>query len=114
MQSKKTLLRQARKRRIRARIRGTAARPRLSVYRSLTSLSAQLIDDDAGTTLLAAHSREAKAKLTVAGAKKLGTLVAKKAKEAKITVVVFDRNAYKYHGRIKALADAARAGGLQF
>lgn len=114
MRNRKTLLRHARKRRIRSRIQGTAERPRLSVYRSLTALSAQLIDDDAGNTLVTAHSKEAKASLTVAGARKLGALVAKKAKEAKITTVVFDRNAYKYHGRIKALADAAREGGLQF
>ncbi|HLD71902.1 MAG TPA: 50S ribosomal protein L18 [Candidatus Peribacteraceae bacterium] len=114
MSKQKTKLRQARKRRIRSRIRGTAARPRLTVYRSLKQLSVQLVDDDAGNTLVAASTREVKAKLTKDGAKKLGTLVAKKAKEAKIDTVVFDRNAYKYHGRIQALADAAREGGLQF
>ena len=103
-----------RKRRIRARIRGTAARPRLTVYRSLTQVTVQLVDDDAGKTLVAASTREAKAKPTVEGAKKLGALVAKKAKEAKITSIVFDRNAYAYHGIVQALADAAREGGLKF
>ncbi|MBI1812182.1 50S ribosomal protein L18 [Candidatus Peregrinibacteria bacterium] len=114
MSPSKTDLRLARKRRIRARIRGTKDRPRLSVYRSLTGMTVQLIDDNAGRTLLAASTREAKAKLTKEGAKKLGALVAKKAKEAKIPSIVFDRNGYKYHGRIQALADAAREGGLQF
>lgn len=104
----------ARKRRIRARVRGTAGRPRLSVYRSLTNLYAQLVDDDTGRTLVAGSLKEAKAKLTVDGAKKLGALVAKKARTKKIGKVVFDRNAYKYHGRVKALAEGAREGGLQF
>jgi large subunit ribosomal protein L18 len=114
MSSSKIQLRLARKRRIRSRIRGTAERPRLSVFRSLTRLSAQIIDDAAGKTLVAASTKEAKAKLSLEGSKKLGTLLAKKAKEAKISSVVFDRSGYKYHGRIKALADAAREGGLQF
>ena len=104
----------ARKRRIRAKVRGTAERPRLTVYRSLTGISAQVVDDVAGKTLAAASSKEAKAKGNMEGAKKVGTLLAKKAKEAGVTVVVFDRNAYKFHGRVKALADAAREGGLQF
>lgn len=111
---KKLQDRLARKRRIRARIHGTAARPRLSVYRSLTQIRVQVIDDVAGKTLVAASSKEAKAKLTVEGAKKVGELLADKAKKAGITTVVFDRNSYKYHGRVKALADAAREGGLQF
>ncbi|OGJ55745.1 50S ribosomal protein L18 [Candidatus Peribacteria bacterium RIFCSPHIGHO2_02_FULL_52_16] len=114
MSKLKSYLRQARKRRIRAKVRGTKDRPRLSVYRSLRQLTVQLIDDDAGKTILAASTKEAKAKLTKDGAKKLGALVAKKAKDAKITAVIFDRNAYKYHGRVQALADAAREGGLQF
>ncbi len=115
MKNSKTHRRHARKRRIRATIRGTADRPRLSVYRSLTHITVQVIDDDAGKTLVAASSREAKAKgVTIEAAKKLGALVAKKAQDAKIKTVVFDRNAYKYHGRIKALADAAREGGLTF
>ncbi len=106
--------RQARKRRIRSRIRGTADCPRLSVFRSLTRLSVQIIDDVSGRTLVAATTKEAKVPLTVEGAKKLGVLVAKKAKDAKISTIVFDRGGYKYHGRIKALADAAREGGLKF
>jgi large subunit ribosomal protein L18 len=104
----------ARRRRIRARLTGTAQRPRLSVHRSLTRLSVQLIDDTAGKTIAAASTKEAKVKSNMEGAKKLGVLVAKKAKEAKIDTVVFDRGGYKYHGRIKALADAAREGGLKF
>lgn len=103
-----------RKKRIRSRVHGSARRPRLTVFRSLQQVTVQVIDDDAGKTLVAASTHEAKAKPTVEGAKKLGTLIAKKAKEAKITAIVFDRNAYAYHGIVKALADAARAGGLQF
>ena len=112
--SLKNLHRQARKRRIRARVQGTSDRPRLTVYRSLQGLFVQLIDDRAGKTLLSAGTREVKKGPTVEGAKKLGELVAKKALAAKIKTVVFDRNAYTYHGRIKALADAAREGGLVF
>jgi len=103
-----------RKNRIRARVHGSSARPRLTVFRSLQQVTVQVIDDDAGKTLVAASTREAKAKPTVEGAKKLGALIAKKAKDAKITAIVFDRNAYTYHGIVKALADAAREGGLQF
>lgn len=104
----------ARRRRIRARITGSAKCPRLSVYRSLRRLVVQLIDDATGRTLVSASTPEVKVSLTVEGAKKLGALVAKKAKEVKIDTVVFDRGGYKYHGRIKALADAAREGGLKF
>lgn len=103
-----------RKRRIRAKIRGVALRPRLSVYRSLRAIAVQVIDDDAERTLFAASTRELKEKPTRAGAEKLGVLLADKAKKAGIAHVVFDRNAYKYHGRVKAIADAARKGGLQF
>lgn len=106
--------RQARRRRIRARIGGSAARPRLSVHRSLTRMTAQVIDDVAGRTLAYATSREAKAKLTREGAKKLGALIAKKATAAGVTTVIFDRGRYKYHGRVKELAEAAREGGLKF
>lgn len=112
--STKAQLRQARLRRVRAKIRGTSVRPRMSVHRSLKAIRVQLIDDGAGKTIAAASSLEAKAKLTKEGAKKVGTLIAKKAKDAKVTAVVFDRGPYKYHGRIKELADAAREGGLQF
>ena len=110
----KSQLRSARLRRVRAKIRGTKERPRMSVHRSLTAIRVQIIDDTAGKTIAAASSAEAKAKLTKDGAKKVGTLIAKKAKDAKVTAIVFDRGPYKYHGRIKELADAARAGGLQF
>lgn len=114
MSIKKIQDRLARKRRIRSKIRGTAARPRMTVSRSLTQISVQLIDDDAGKTLVAASTSELKAKSDTDGAKKLGEAVAKKAKDAKINTIVFDRNAYKYHGRIKELAEAARSGGLTF
>ena len=114
MQLSKIRDRLARKRRIRAKIHGTAQRPRLSVHRSLLQMSAQLIDDTAGRTIAAASSKEAKSKPTVEGAKKVGELLAQKAKAAGISVVVFDRSGFKYHGRVKALADGAREGGLQF
>ena len=114
MQDSKNQNRLRRKVRIRAKICGTAARPRLTVFRSLAQITAQLIDDNAGKTLVSATTKEAKAKADLKGAKKLGTLLAKKAKDAKIEVVVFDRNSYKYHGRVKALAEAAREGGLKF
>ena len=104
----------ARKRRIRAKVRGTSARPRLTIFRSLTQMTAQLIDDDAKKTIASATTKELKAKPNVEGAKKLGELIAKKAKDAKVETVVFDRNAYKYHGRIQELAEAARGGGLKF
>lgn len=111
---KKIQDRQARKRRIRARVNGDAARPRLTVYRSLAQMSVQVIDDVTGKTLAAASTKELKAKPNLEGAKKLGEAIAKKAKDAKIETVVFDRNSYKYHGRIQALADAAREAGLKF
>jgi large subunit ribosomal protein L18 len=114
MSSLKIDRRQARRRRIRSRVKGTAERPRLSVFRSLTRLTVQIIDDVSGRTLAAASTKEVKSKLNVEGAKKLGALIAKKAKEAKVSSVVFDRGGFMYHGRIKALADAAREGGLQF
>lgn len=86
----------------------------MSVHRSLRGMYVQLIDDAAGKTLVAASLKELKAKLTVDGAQKLGTLIAEKAKKAKISSIVFDRSGYKYHGRVKALADAARKAGLEF
>ncbi len=110
----RSISRLSRKKRIRARVTGTTARPRLTVHRSLTQIRAQVVDDSTGKTLAAASTKEAKAKMTVEGAKKVGELLAKKAKDAGVTSVVFDRNAYKYHGRVKALADGAREGGLQF
>lgn len=114
MLPKKLLDRQSRKRRIRSRITGTGARPRLTVHRSLTQIRAQVVDDASGKTIAAASTKEVKAKHTVDGAKQVGTLLAKKAKDAGVTAVVFDRNAYKFHGKVKALAEGAREGGLQF
>lgn len=110
----KSIRRESRRRRIRAKVRGSAARPRLAVHRSLTRISVQLVDDDSGRTLAAASTAEAKATVSKDGAAKLGSLIAKKAKDANISAVVFDRGGYKYHGRIQALADAAREAGLQF
>ena len=105
-----------RKNRIRATITGTAKRPRLTVTVSNLHVSAQLIDDTAGKTLASSTTvNNAKAKGTMTErAAWIGTDVATKAKKAKITSVVFDRNGRKYHGRIKALAEAARAEGLEF
>ena len=114
MSIKKIQNRLARKRRIRSKIRGTAARPRMTVSRTLTQITVQLIDDDAGKTLVSANTKQLKSKPNIEGAKKLGEEVAKKAKGAKIDTIVFDRNSYKFHGRVKELADAARAGGLTF
>jgi large subunit ribosomal protein L18 len=106
------------KMRIRKIIRGTAERPRMTVFRSNKEIYVQLINDLAGTTLLAASSREAEiAQSKTAGieqAKKVGALMAKRAIEAGITDVVFDRNGYLYHGRVKSLADSAREAGLKF
>jgi len=114
MKLTKIQYRQGRKKRIRMRVSGTSARPRLAVYRSLKAVSAQLIDDSAHRTIASASTREVKAAGNIEGARKAGVLLAKKAKEAGVTAVVFDRNGYKYHGSIKALAESAREGGLQF
>ena len=102
--------------RIRRKMQGTAERPRLNVYRSLNHIYAQVIDDATGTTLVAASSKAAKLKTggNIAAAKEVGKLVAERAKAKGISKVVFDRGGYIYHGRVKALADAAREGGLQF
>jgi large subunit ribosomal protein L18 len=108
--------RQKRHRRLRTRIAGTADRPRLAVYRSLNQIYAQVIDDRNGRTLAAASSLEAKdskAKRSEA-AKAVGASIATKAKAAGIEEVIFDRGGYRYHGRVKALADAARSNGLRF
>ena len=103
--------------RIRHKVRGTAERPRLAVFRSVANIYAQLIDDVEGRTLVSASSIE-KANRTnggnVAAAKTVGKLVAERAKEKGIQKVVFDRGGYIYHGRVKALADAAREAGLEF
>jgi large subunit ribosomal protein L18 len=102
--------------RVRAVVRGVASRPRLAVYRTLKHMSAQIINDDNGKTLVAAHDYELKEKLKgkVAVAAAVGKMIAEKAKKAGIVAVVFDRRAHRYHGRVKALADAAREGGLKF
>jgi large subunit ribosomal protein L18 len=116
----KQRLRQKRRTRVRAKVQGTAARPRLAVFRSLKHVYAQLIDDDAGTTLASASSVEKDYKATaktggdIGAAKTVGELVAKRALDKGIESVVFDRGGFKYHGRIQALADAAREGGLKF
>ena len=108
--------RQIRHRRVRAKVAGTARRPRFSVFCSDRYLYAQLIDDDAGRTLVAVNdlvSKTSKTKAKIAP-KALGEALAAKAKTKKITAVVFDRGGYRYTGRVKALADGARAGGLIF
>jgi large subunit ribosomal protein L18 len=108
--------RDRRRRRIRGSVRGTEARPRLSVFRSNARIYAQVIDDTTGRTLAAASSIEKNLR-TVSKADasaRVGALVAERAKAAGVTKVVFDRGGYLYHGRVKALADAAREGGLDF
>jgi large subunit ribosomal protein L18 len=110
----------ARKRRharVRKALRGTTARPRLAVYRSNRYIYAQVIDDDSGATLASASSQEESLRaktLTVDTAGEVGKLVAERAKEAGIQTVVFDRGGYRFHGRVKALADGAREAGLEF
>jgi large subunit ribosomal protein L18 len=104
-----------RHRRVRVHVDGTAQRPRLSVYRSLHHVYAQLIDDAAGRTLAAASTVELKTgKHDLAAAQTVGRAIAGRAKEAGVSAVVFDRGGFLYHGRIKALADAAREAGLEF
>jgi large subunit ribosomal protein L18 len=110
--------RQRRHERVRKTVAGTPARPRLAVYRSLTHIYAQVIDDEQGRTIASASDVE-KTLREVKGnkserAKAVGTALAQKAKDAGVTAVVFDRGGNRYHGRVKALADAAREGGLQF
>lgn len=109
-----------RHKRVRRKVRGTAQRPRLCVFRSLSHIYAQVIDDDAGRTLVAASDLEPEARSQVDGktknevARLVGGLVGKRATEHGIDQVVFDRGGYKHHGRVKALADAAREAGLRF
>jgi len=108
--------RENRHKRIRAKIFGTDEKPRLSVFRSLKHIYAQLINDEAGKTLVSASDKEVDKKIKSRKdiAKEVGKLIAKKAEGKKISKVVFDRSGYKYHGRIKFLADGAREGGLKF
>jgi large subunit ribosomal protein L18 len=115
---KKRTLRERRKRRIRQKVFGQSERPRLSVYRSLNHIYAQVIDDATGKTLAAASTlspelKDGKGKKRDL-AKEVGKLVAKKCQAAQIAAVVFDRNGFNYHGRIAAVADGAREGGLKF
>jgi large subunit ribosomal protein L18 len=104
--------------RIRQRLSGSAERPRLAVFRSVKHIYVQLIDDHKGKTLVSASSNEknaaAKSGGNIAGAKEIGKLIAERAQAEGIKKVVFDRGGYLYHGRVKALADAARAAGLEF
>lgn len=101
--------------RVREKVRGSAGRPRLAVFRSITHIYAQLIDDDSGTTLVAASSVESKdGKGKSEQAKTVGAALGEKAKAKGIGEAVFDRGGYRYHGRVKALGDAARSAGLRF
>ncbi|MCK4602471.1 MAG: 50S ribosomal protein L18 [Phycisphaerae bacterium] len=118
---KKLLRRRRRKRHVRKNVTGTSERPRLAVFRSHKNIYAQIIDDTAGRTLVAASSMESPVREQIANgggnkaaAAVVGTALAAKATEAGIKKVVFDRNGYPYHGRIRVLADAARKGGLEF
>ena len=111
--------RQRRHRHIRLRVSGTAPRPRLSVFRSLQHIYAQVIDDAQGTTIVSASTNEPEVRGKLAGtkaeqARAVGKTLAERARERGIEAVVFDRGGYLYHGRVKALADGAREGGLQF
>jgi large subunit ribosomal protein L18 len=108
--------RQRRRRRVRAKIRGSAERPRLAVYRSNRGLYAQLIDDDKGHTIAQASWSEADVRKLDGSerAKKAGELLAERAKKAGVETCIFDRGGYRYHGQVAALADGAREGGLQF
>lgn len=115
-QKQKTAQRKRRHQRVRARIQGTSERPRLSVYKSNKGMYLQLIDDEAGKTLVSVYSGEIKNKK---GTKteislEMGKQIADKAKKAKIEEVVFDRGGFPFHGRVKSVADGAREGGLKF
>ena len=110
--------RKARHARIRNKVSGTKELPRMCVYRSLKNISVQIIDDEKGVTLVSSSSLDKDLKIknggNVEASKLVGADIAKKAKKAKITKVVFDRGGYLYHGRVKALAEAARENGLEF
>jgi large subunit ribosomal protein L18 len=102
-------------RKLRKKINGSAERPRLSVYRSNTNMYVQIINDEENVTILSANAKDLKSKGTKKElAKELGVLIAKKAKDKKITKLVFDRGAFRYHGRVRALAEGVREGGLEF
>ncbi len=114
MENEKVQKRQRRHTKIRKIVSGTAERPRLVVFRSLSEIYAQLIDDTTHKTLASESSKKIAKGTKTEQAKEVGIAVAKKAVEKGITEVVFDRNGYQYHGRVKALADGAREGGLKF
>lgn len=119
MRSKKVVLRAKRKKRVRAKIRGTSVCPRLSVFRSNKSIYTQIIDDERGETLTAVSEKElgnnpSKKETKIVRARKVGQILAQKAKDRKIKTVVFDRGGYRYQGRVKSLAEGAREGGLVF
>ncbi|MCP5468504.1 MAG: 50S ribosomal protein L18 [Deltaproteobacteria bacterium] len=117
MSSKKFEGRLRRKFRVRKKIYGTQERPRMTIFRSLKHLYVQIVDDSEGKTLASASTQEKNSSINgsnVEGAKKLGKLIAEKAIASNVKSVVFDRNGYIYHGRVKAIADAAREGGLEF
>lgn len=113
-QLKKQIGKIARKRRVRGKISGNIERPRLSVFRSLRGISAQIVDDKEGKTLASANDAKVKKGTKTEKATEVGKILAEVAKKAGITKVVFDRNGCKFHGRVKALAEAAREGGLKF
>ena len=112
----KNIQRLMRHKRVRKNISGTSEMPRLNVFRSNSQIYAQIINDETGTTLASSSSVQLKIKNggNIEGAKLVGADIAKKAKEANISKVVFDRGGYQYHGRVEALADAARENGLEF
>jgi large subunit ribosomal protein L18 len=115
-QRKRNEIRQRVHTRVRRKVAGTGERPRLNIYRSLNHIYAQVIDDANGVTVVSASTVASKSKTggNVAAAKEIGKLIAERAKEKGISKVVFDRGGYLYHGRVKALADAAREAGLEF
>ena len=113
----RNVTRTIRQKRVRTKVQGTSMRPRLCVFKSLNNIYAQLIDDEKQATICSASTldKEVKTKASnVEAAAEVGTLIAERAKKAKINTVVFDRNGYLYHGKVKALADAAREAGLEF
>ena len=114
IKNRKLLSREKRRRRVRARISGTPERPRLAFFRSNKHVYAQIIDDTVGKTFVGISSRTGTSKGAVAGAESIGSAIAQKAVEHKIVKVVFDRGGFVYTGSVKAFADAARAGGLEF
>ena len=117
MSGSRQVARTRRHTRVRKRVQGTAERPRLAVFRSNRYIYAQIIDDTVGRTLASASSHETDLRsstLNIPTAAKVGELLAERAKDAGVSTVVFDRGGYKYHGKVKALADAARESGLEF